>query len=37
MKALVKTGYKGYVGQEYVPAQADKLESLRKCIRICDV
>lgn len=37
MKALVKTGYKGYVGQEYVPAQADKLASLRKCIHICDV
>ncbi len=37
MKAIVKTGYKGYVGQEYVPAQADKLESLRRCIRICDV
>jgi hydroxypyruvate isomerase len=37
MKALLKTGYKGYVGQEFVPAQKDKLESLRKCIKICDV
>jgi hydroxypyruvate isomerase len=37
MSALVKTGYKGYVGQEFVPAQKDKLESLRKCIQICDV
>jgi hydroxypyruvate isomerase len=37
MSALVKTGYKGFVGQEFVPAQKDKLESLRKCIRICDV
>jgi hydroxypyruvate isomerase len=37
MKALVKTGYKGFVGQEFVPAQKDKLESLRKCIKICDV
>jgi hydroxypyruvate isomerase len=37
MKALVKTGYKGYVGQEFVPAQTDKIGSLRKCIRICDV
>ena len=37
MKALVKTGYKGFVGQEFVPAQKDKLESLRKCIQICDV
>lgn len=37
MKAVVKTGYKGFVGQEFVPSQADKLESLRKCIQICDV
>ena len=37
MEALVKTGYKGFVGQEFVPSQKDKLASLRKCIRICDV
>jgi hydroxypyruvate isomerase len=37
MRALLKTGYNGYVGQEFVPLQKDKLESLRKCIRICDV
>jgi hydroxypyruvate isomerase len=37
MSALVKTGYKGFVGQEFVPAQKNKLESLRKCIQICDV
>jgi hydroxypyruvate isomerase len=37
MNAIVKTGYKGFVGQEFVPSQKDKLESLRKCIHICDV
>ncbi|MBK8884195.1 MAG: TIM barrel protein [Bacteroidales bacterium] len=37
MQALVKTGYKGYVGHEFVPAQKDKLASLKKCIWICDV
>jgi hydroxypyruvate isomerase len=37
MNAVVKTGYKGFVGQEFVPSQKDKLESLRKCIQICDV
>jgi hydroxypyruvate isomerase len=37
MKALLKTGYKGFVGQEFVPSQKDKLESLQKCILICDV
>ncbi len=37
MKALVNAGYKGFVGQEFVPRQKDKLASLRKCILICDV
>lgn len=37
MKAVVNAGYKGYVGQEFVPAQKDKLASLKKCILICDV
>jgi hydroxypyruvate isomerase len=37
MKALVNTGYKGYVGQEFVPSQQDKLAALKKCILICDV
>ena len=37
MRALVKTGYKGFVGQEFVPSQKDKLASLKKCIMICDV
>jgi hydroxypyruvate isomerase len=37
MNAIVKTEYKGFVGQEFVPSQKDKLESLRKCISICDV
>jgi hydroxypyruvate isomerase len=37
MKAVVKSGFKGYVGQEFVPAEKDKLASLKKCILICDV
>ena len=37
MKAIVETGYKGFVGQEFVPKQEDKIASLEKCIRICDV
>jgi hydroxypyruvate isomerase len=37
MKAIVATGYKGYVGQEFVPKQADKIASLKKAIHICDV
>ncbi|MDO5571512.1 MAG: TIM barrel protein [Bacteroidales bacterium] len=37
MKAVVDSGYKGFVGQEFVPAMEDKIASLEKCIRICDV
>lgn len=37
MKAIVKTGFKGYVAQEFIPKQKDKLASLKKAIEICDV
>jgi hydroxypyruvate isomerase len=37
MKAIVETGYQGFVGQEFVPKRADKLASLRQAIQICDV
>ena len=37
MRELAKTGYKGFVGHEFVPSQTDKLESLRKSLLICDV
>ncbi len=40
VKALVATGYKGFIGQEFVPTPKDKpgmLESLRKGVLICDV
>ncbi len=37
MKAIVATGYKGYVGQEFVPKRPDALASLRQSIQICDV
>jgi hydroxypyruvate isomerase len=37
MTALVKAGYQGYVGQEFVPSKSDKLDSLRKSVLICDV
>jgi len=37
MKAIVDSGYKGFVGQEFVPKQKDKIASLEKCILICDV
>jgi len=37
MQAIVATGFKGYVAQEFIPHDADKLASLRKGIDICDV
>ena len=37
MRAIVATGYKGFVGQEFVPTGDDPLGSLERCVRICDV
>jgi hydroxypyruvate isomerase len=36
IKAILATGFKGYVAQEFIPKQEDKLLSLRKAITICD-
>ena len=37
MRAIVETGYKGYVAQEFVPTYKNKLDSLKEAISICDV
>ncbi len=37
MKAILKTGFKGYVAQEFIPKNDDKVASLKKAIHICDV
>lgn len=37
MKAIVETGYKGFVAQEFVPKRPDKLASLKQAVEICDV
>jgi len=36
MQAVVETGYRGYVGQEFIPLR-DKVASLSEAVRICDV
>lgn len=36
MKAIIDTGYKGYVGQEFIPVR-DPLTSLKQGVMICDV
>ena len=37
MKAILATGYNGYVGQEFIPNNSDKLASLKSAIELCDV
>lgn len=37
MKAIVETGYTGFVAQEFIPARQDKLASLKQGVDICDV
>jgi hydroxypyruvate isomerase len=37
MKAIVDTGYKGFIGQEFIPARTDVIASLKQGIKICDV
>ncbi len=37
MRAIVKTGFKGYVAQEFIPADKDPIVSLTTAIKICDV
>jgi hydroxypyruvate isomerase len=37
MRAIVDTGFKGYVAQEFIPAKADKIASLAAAVRVCDV
>lgn len=37
MRAILETGYKGYVAQEFIPTWPDKIEALRHAASVCDV
>ncbi|MGK7394251.1 MAG: hydroxypyruvate isomerase family protein [Candidatus Cyclobacteriaceae bacterium M3_2C_046] len=37
IKAIAETGYQGYVGQEFIPLNENKMESLARAIEICTV
>lgn len=37
MKAILATGFKGYVAQEFIPLNNDKMGSLKAAVQICDV
>lgn len=37
MRAILDTGYEGYVAQEFIPTWPDKLLALRHAAKVCDV
>jgi hydroxypyruvate isomerase len=37
MRALVDTGYEGYVAHEFIPTWADRLGALRHGVKVCDI
>jgi len=40
VKAIIDSGYKGYLGQEFIPTPKDTpgmLASLKRCVEICDI
>jgi hydroxypyruvate isomerase len=37
MRAIVETGYTGFVAQEFIPTWPDKLAALRHAVQVCDV
>jgi len=37
MRAILETGYTGYVSQEFIPTWPDKLAALRYAVKVCDV
>lgn len=37
MKAILDTGFKGFVAQEFIPKRSDPIASLRQGVQICDV
>ncbi len=37
IRTIYDTGYKGYIGQEFIPARADKMASLEQAVKICDI
>lgn len=37
MRAIVETGFKGHVAQEFIPAKPDAIASLKNGVAICDI
>ncbi|GEO21790.1 hydroxypyruvate isomerase family protein [Cyclobacterium qasimii] len=37
VKAILDTGYTGFIGQEFIPKRTDKIASLKQGVEICDI
>ncbi len=37
MRTIAATGYRGFVGQEFIPTAEDALSSLKKAMEICTI
>jgi hydroxypyruvate isomerase len=37
VKAILETGYQGYLAQEFIPTWPDRVKALRHAVRVCDV
>ncbi len=37
IRAIVETGYDGYLAQEFIPTSSDPIDSLEKAFKLCDV
>ena len=37
MRAILETGYEGFVAQEFIPTWPDKMAALRHAVKVCDV
>ena len=37
LRAILETGYQGFVAQEFIPTWPDKVEALRHAAKVCDV
>jgi hydroxypyruvate isomerase len=37
MRAILETGYRGYVAQEFIPTWPDRIQALRHAASVCDV
>jgi len=36
-RAILETGYRGYIAQEFIPVEDDPIASLREAVYLCDV